>query len=144
MTVRWWVVFDDSSTKDDWWNIFTRAGMRHCWCYAEFQDGWISIDNGGVVTGMYYTSRAQIEEMGFKCMADYCLRKGKMVLPCVREIATVPGAHMAFPMTCVSLVKSFFGLRCWAVTPWQLYKYLAKHHLDVVEWQKVNALMGAL
>lgn len=31
---------------------------------------------------------------------------------------------MLGPMTCVELVKHLLGIRCWALTPYQLYRYL--------------------
>lgn len=137
MTVGWYVVFDDNG-NDAFWKYFTRPGMRHCWAYTQWQDGWISINTGRGFIRVNWSSQKDLEEQGFENMHHWCAANGKLVIPCRNEARDTWNPRV-MPMTCVSIIKGLFGLRgCFSITPWQLYKYLVKNCLDVLEYKEIS------
>lgn len=88
-------------------------------CFACIDDGlyWIVVDgrDGQALVRVAAAS-------GFD-LAGYYRAKGFRVV----EATAGPGIRGPLLVAnCVGVVKAVLGIRCWAVTPWQLYRYLRK------------------
>lgn len=140
LTLRWYVVFEDLGDNNKWWHMFTRPGMRHVWAFARNPEplhGWTRVDYGRGFCRVDHVTDDELKRRGFDHLAKWCEANNKIVLPCISRITGTDSVSY-MPMNCVAVVKSLLNLhRCRAVTPWQLYKYLVKHRLDVVEYSRI-------
>lgn len=86
-----------------------KRGFRHCAVL-------ISIDGYNVL----------IDNMSHKCQFD--IIDDEITLTNIKVFPSrIIFNNSLLPITCVSVVKNFLGIRKWWIqTPWQLYRYLKK------------------
>ena len=92
-----------------------KTGFKHVFCCVNDGVYWIVIDGKGGVP-----------EIEILALADYDLKKfyeeaGFTVLDISESNPTRSPVVLS---NCVGLVKAILGIRCFALTPWQLYKRL--------------------
>lgn len=113
-----WVVF--TSQVEIPWLRFLKPGFRHC--YALINDGerWISYDP----LAHYTDVRVHHVPPEFD-LPKWMAERGHKVLRAPVSRIRREAPWMIF--TCVEAVKRVIGLHNrWIVTPWQLYRHLAK------------------
>ncbi len=96
---------------------FMKPGFWHCFVVVCSDDLWILIDGHMGVPVVKYVAK----DDGFDLAAFYRSQGCVVVEMEQREACPV------LPLTwrsCVGLVKAVLGVRSWAVTPYQLYRYL--------------------
>jgi len=97
-----------------------KSGYRHVWC-AVIDDrnvGWVSHDLR--LTG-YVSSVLCAPEYP---LAEHLAADGNHVIGLSRTDYRAAGPFIL--NNCVGLTKAVCGIRSWALTPWQLCKYLTK------------------
>lgn len=101
---------------------FLRKGFWHCFVCLESNGLWIRLDGEcGVPVVQYLTPSDEFD------LAGYYRDQGCVVVE-TRQRDTVPLAPLAL-RNCVGLVKAVLCVRSWAVTPWQLYRYLKRNEV---------------
>ncbi len=107
-----------------WWLRWLRPGFRHC--FAAVDDGarWLTVDP--------LLHRLEVRACDLPSTLDLAAEYRRMDLV-VLEITPPEIALRAAPVgifTCVETVKRLLGLRAPRVlTPWQLFRFLTRHHL---------------
>lgn len=95
---------------------FLKKGFRHVFC-AVFIDGyWVVIDPADNRTYVFI-STTEIEQ--------FYRSEGCTVVRVPEGKGGRKRTFLSFG-SCVGLTKSILGIRCFALTPYQLYKYLRK------------------
>ena len=98
---------------------FLKPGFRHCWCVVMDDRGyWVSVD------GRMGVPEIRTEAgPGADLIAHYA-KQGFLGVPVKR--GTKPGFAPLVVNSCVGLVKSVLALRCRALTPYQLFRFVSK------------------
>jgi len=102
---------------------FLKDGFHHVYCVVENDGNWLLFDPRDGKPEIKYLTRLD----GFD-LAQHYRNHGLTVIEIDSVLhnksSLLPFAHR----NCVGLVKHVLSLRCWAVTPWQLYRYLTRRH----------------
>ena len=127
-----YVVFQDSSSTN-FWNIITFKSWKHCWLFTPAYLGPPGLLTPQKVvrinTLLAYLdvdfwdgSPSQVAKE-FMCQPNV-VDIVKITLPLRKSVSyTIRGL-----INCVTIVKSFMGLKCWwIITPQQLHRYLLRH-----------------
>lgn len=115
----WLVVFLDTDNPTRWWHRFMRPGYRHCLAFGFDGRSWIQVDCLFNLLDIRSYAEAEMS-LVLEALAGYRAR----ILVLERTVVSRP--LLGLPVYCVSTVKHLLGLRCWALTPWQLYRALEK------------------
>ena len=127
------VVFTDAPTKA--WLRPLKKNFRHCFCAVEDPDArvWVMVD--ALANGI------EVRAVPLADLPDPAAFWRGMGLSVVeagvaeREGASPPPAFFPAPFTCVEAVKRVLGLRAaWVLTPWQLYRQLAKNKKIILDF----------
>lgn len=109
------VVFCDTTHRLAW---FLKPGFRHCFVCVVSNGLWIQID-----------ARYGVPYVKYLTTADFDLGGYFRDLGCT-VIETEQRQHAGrFPLvvrSCTGLVAAMLCLKSWALTPYQLYKYLRR------------------
>ena len=116
------VVFRDLPFRQSWLWRLLKSGYQHVECWREQVPGaWLRFD-----TAMEFLSVELYGDPPSELLAD---------IHTLRFEGTVEPGHIrqpwrAGPVTCVDLTAALLGIRLpWYVrTPYQLYKFLKRHH----------------
>lgn len=128
----WYVIFCDSEDVPRPWRWFTRAGFRHCLCLAESPVGTLVMNyvDGGCEVRLAPSQSAMSMAIDF-------FNGGESRVLCVHT-DKAPGIYYRGAVYCVTLTKSFLGIRgCWAVTPFGLHNWLKKSKLLLLDLNEV-------
>lgn len=118
-SVRALVVFaDDSQLKR---LRYLRRGFRHCFVAVRGEGGWVICDPLSNQTALGIVDGLTSGEL-----AAWYRQHGLIVIEtAVRSPPSRPASIR--PFTCVEAVKRILGVQApWVLTPWQLYRLLAK------------------
>lgn len=111
------VCFTDSD--DHPLGFMLKRGFRHCFCVVLSNGLWIEVNGArGVPFARYITPDDDTD------LAEIYRSQG-----CTVQEVDIDQTAPPWPLllrNCVGLVKAFANIRCFAVTPWQLYRYLEK------------------
>lgn len=129
---HWFVVFCDSDEIGWPFTMFTRPNFMHCFCIADTKEGAIMMNyiKYHCEVRMFYgipASRVAFEFVngGGKVLQ---VRTGKK-----------NGFILRGSIYCVTLVKSFLGLRgCFAVSPFGLYEWLKRSNLEIIDLNEIT------
>lgn len=100
-------------------NLFcSHRPYNHCWVAVNDGNAWIGLDPYCEATVIRGLAPASYD------LARHYRDKGRVVIE--TETREDGNCGIPLPITCVEQVKRVLGIRCWAFTPWQLYKYLRK------------------
>lgn len=129
---EWYVVFCDSDQIGLPFRWFTCQDFRHCFCIAESPTGTLI---------MNYTDFHCEVRMGYgqsaSEMAFGFVNAGMKVLRVMTEKRR--GFNLRGFVYCVSLTKSFLGLRgCYAITPFGLHRWLKKSNLSIIDLNEIT------
>ena len=110
------VVFLGKKSVDDpaWYARWLKPGFVHCFVLVEKQGEWVKVEGARGKLDVTYLGKIS------DAAAYY---EGTTVATTVRyESLRSPW----IVGSCVGLTKSVLGIRSFALTPWQLYKYLSR------------------
>jgi len=115
----WMVAFLDTDNPPRWWHRFVKPGYRHCLAFGFDGRAWLQVDC--MLNLLDVRSFADAEmTLVLEVLASHRAR----IL--VLERTVVSRGILRIPIYCVSTVKHLLGVRCWALTPWQLYRALER------------------
>ncbi len=117
--VTWYIVFTDYNVQTHLIHKILRKPFYHCYCFRQIGDH-IHYNNpttSNIDTKIYQKINAEILKQ-----PNTKILKIKYRFDIKNRIFNI---YNIAP-TCVSVVKMFLGIRCRAITPYQLYKYLLK------------------
>lgn len=103
------------SESDHPFASFLKEGFRHVFVVVEYEGFWSVIDPGPNVTEVYATGADPIEYY-----------KERFIVVEVDPSKMGKERPLFVISSCVGMAKAVLGIRCWAITPWQLYGYLMK------------------
>ena len=108
------VVFLGQKSVDDpaWYARWLKTGFVHCFILVESEGYWIKLEG---TNGIVHVSLASP-------FNDHYRDQWATVIE--TPVADGPIRCPLVARTCVGLIKSVLGIRAFALTPWQLYKYL--------------------
>lgn len=102
-----------------WLDCLLEPGFRHVFVAILTENGyWIELDGRAgvmyteVMTGADFDLKSHYEELGHTVVET--------------EQSTHPRSRPLEFTNCVGLVKAVLGIKSWAITPFQLYKYMIK------------------
>lgn len=110
------VVFHDNGGHP--LDFLLKKGFRHCFCVVASGNYWIQVDATiglpelNVIAGTDYD------------LEQYYIDEGYTVVKAKKD---KPSPYPYLHNNCVGMIKSVLGLRTFAVTPYQLFKYLGGH-----------------
>lgn len=116
----YWVVFEDRMSLDwHWWHIFLKPGFYHCWVFTAGDAGTITMQHlrAGWHLGWH---PCEPHELGQELYSHPESRYRVLVI----DRPTSFSYTWRGVITCVSVVKACLNIRCWAITPYQLYRHL--------------------
>ena len=129
MSQRAIVVFLSKDMVDDpaWYARWLKPGFVHCFVLVKSESNqWIKLEG---VNGRLHVTQLALDEDAHGHYMRYVNRDATIVKIDVRSDMTLPRRrlpHLFVSGTCVGLIKSVLGIRSWAITPWQFYKYLTR------------------
>lgn len=125
-----YVVFQDLGETDAW-TVFTKPGMRHCWCF------WTSYYPDESLLATRFTVKFEPLRWGFHSDVWYAPPEDVIAEFSRPPVSCIIAFDVDYPpqnfsymiprglITCVSAVKAMMGLRNWRIlTPAQLAEYL--------------------
>lgn len=121
-TQFWYVIFAGAQGRA-WWHWFTGRRFAHVYLMREVPGGVLEVNPLRFgVTVVHHDGNAASVILPRIQSATAAL--GLVINYAKREDAIGRGLY-----SCVSIVKAVLALRrCWAFTPWQLYKHLLINH----------------
>lgn len=122
--VTWYIVFTDYNVQTHLIHKILRKPFYHCYCFRQIGDH-IHYNNpttSNIDTKIYQKINANKLAQEILKQPNTKILKIKYRFDIKNRIFNI---YNIAP-TCVSVVKMFLGIRCRAITPYQLYKYLLK------------------
>ena len=115
MTARLWLVFFAEPDGPAWWARLLRPGFRHV-CAASWyaaEERWVYFNPSRCGTSVQIFTRE-----AFPPVLTALLDQSSAVLRFASRFERGNAPALAF---CVGEIKALLGIRCAALTPWQLY-----------------------
>jgi len=122
--VTWYIVFTDYNVQTHLIHKILRKPFYHCYCFRQIGDH-IHYNNpttSNIDTKIY-------QKISAKKLAQEILKQPNTKILKIKYRFDIKNRIFNIyniAPTCVSVVKMFLGIRCRAITPYQLYKYLLK------------------
>jgi len=115
----WAVVFSNGDGSKQAWDVFTREGFRHCWCFRKHGSGIMAYEY------LAYRHDVRIQHHYFDTYCQMQRLYGNKLL-FIRHVPDVNMVYRPF-YTCVEAVKAHIGIHSPLVlTPKSLYNRLLK------------------
>jgi hypothetical protein len=137
MLRRMWVVFFRQTASVPLWRRGLRPGFRHVTAASFFANRghWVVFDPAGPATYIDIFPENQVSDLIAAMM------------PSTTAVLRFAGEHSRYnqPLSgwCVGSVKGLLGIRCAALTPWQLHQALLARGAEVV-WTRDGGLVESI
>ena len=117
-----WVVF--SGRADMKWLKILKPGFRHCFVLIHDGYTWLAIDPMS-----HYTDVSVLPIDPEYNLPGWMAGEGLSVVKAIPD-RTIQKPAPTGVYTCVEVIKRYLGIhRRFIFTPWQLYRYLQRHHI---------------